>query len=478
MKNNASFVYSFCLVIGDFLALVAAFVGAYVLRVTFSGRAITQPINSTEYLKLFLLLLPFWILIFGLLGLYNRNIYEKRFVELGRLFVGSFIGLLFVIAVDFISVKPIFPAKLVPIYGFLLAFVALVIFRNLARAIRGMLFSYNVGISNVLIIGDTAIAEELVHSLRHSSVTGYRVIGIISAKHFSQKHFNDITVFNNADQAFRALAPESIHSIIQTELYKEADKNDQILNYAQEHHISYRFIPGNTELFVGNIEVDLFRSSVPVITIHQTPLIGWGRIVKRLFDVATCLPLIIFVSPLILLIALAEKLIGGRGAVFFQQTRLTRFNRKFRVYKFRTLRSEYNGLSPEEGFAKMGKPELIKEFRENGDFLKKDPRISVLGRFLRATSLDELPQLYNILKGDISLVGPRALVPQELDVYEKRHAILSVKSGLTGLAQVSGRKNISFDERRKLDMYYVQNWTFWMDLVILLKTVRVILGGN
>lgn len=478
MKNNASFVYSFCLVIGDFFALLAAFVGAYILRVSLSGRAIAQPVHASTYLGLFLLLLPFWILIFGLLGLYNRNIYEKRFSEVGRLFIGSFVGLLFVIAVDFVSVKPIFPAKLVPVYGFILAFLLLVIFRNLARALRTMLFSYNIGINNVVIVGDTAIAEELVTSLRHSKATGYRVIGIISAKQFSQKHYNDITVFSTADQAFKTLAPERINSIIQTELYNDTERNNQILNYAQEHHISYRFIPGNTELFVGNIEVDLFRSSVPVITVHQTPLIGWGRIIKRLFDLAVCVPLIILLSPLFLLIAIAEKLFGGRGKIFFTQTRLTRYNRKFKVYKFRTLKSSYNGLSPEEGFTKMGHPELIKQFRDNGDFLPKDPRISSVGRFLRATSLDELPQLLNIIKGDISLVGPRALVPQELAVYEKRHAILSVKSGLTGLAQVSGRKNISFDERRKLDMYYVQNWTFWNDIVILLKTVRVIFSGN
>jgi lipopolysaccharide/colanic/teichoic acid biosynthesis glycosyltransferase len=96
---------------------------------------------------------------------------------------------------------------------------------------------------------------------------------------------------------------------------------------------------------------------------------------------------------------------------------------------------------------------------------------------LRKTSLDELPQLFNVLRGDISLVGPRALIPEELSLFEKRHAILSVKSGLTGLAQVSGRRNISFDERRKLDMFYVQNWSFWLDIVVLVKTLRVVLRG-
>ncbi len=479
MKNNASFVYSFFLVISDFLALTLAFVGAFLLRVTFNARPIAEPVPAITYLGLFLALVPFWLLIFGLLGLYNRNIYEKRFSEIGRLFLGSFIGMLFIIAADYAFVRPIFPAKLVPVYGFLLAFLFLVILRTIARAGRTILFGYNYGINNVLIIGDTAIAEELVSSLQNSRKSGYRVVGLVSAKRYAQKRYTEVTVFNNIDQALKGLKPGEINSIIQTELYADADKNDQLLDYAQKHHISFRFVPGNTELFVGNIEVDLFRSSVPVITVHQTPLIGWGRIVKRLFDLALSAVLIVLLSPVFLLLIVAQKLFAGKGPVFYRQTRLTRYNRKFKAYKFRSMKQKYStGMTPEEAFELMGKPELAKEFRANGDFLANDPRITGIGRFLRRTSLDELPQLFNVLKGDVSLVGPRALIPQELDVYEKRHAILSVKSGITGLAQVSGRKNISFDERRKLDIYYVQNWTFWMDIVILLKTVRVIFSGN
>jgi lipopolysaccharide/colanic/teichoic acid biosynthesis glycosyltransferase len=126
----------------------------------------------------------------------------------------------------------------------------------------------------------------------------------------------------------------------------------------------------------------------------------------------------------------------------------------------------------------MGRTELIKRYRDNSDQIPNDPRFSSLGRFLRRTSLDELPQLLNVVKGDISLVGPRALAVYELDEFEKKSLILSVKSGLTSLAVVSGRRDLSFDERRKLDMYYVQNWSFWLDLTILAKTVRIILSGS
>ena len=125
----------------------------------------------------------------------------------------------------------------------------------------------------------------------------------------------------------------------------------------------------------------------------------------------------------------------------------------------------------------MGNPELAREYREGGDQIPNDPRFTIVGRFLRRASLDELPQFINVVKGDISLVGPRALQIGEFEKYgyDKKDLILAIKSGLTGLAQVSGRKDISFEERRKLDLYYVQNWSLWSDLVILVKTARVVL---
>ncbi len=139
--------------------------------------------------------------------------------------------------------------------------------------------------------------------------------------------------------------------------------------------------------------------------------------------------------------------------------------------KFRSIRQEYSGLTPEQAFKKMGKPELAKKYREHGDYIKNDPRYTKFGKFLRASSIDELPQLFNVLIGQISLIGPRALQPCELKDYGDRGLLLSIKSGLTGLAQVSGRRDISFNERRALDIYYIQNWTPMMDVSIFFRTV-------
>src|SRR3989344_1565717 len=168
MKNSATLVYNAFLVVGDFLALLLAFIAAYVLRVSVSHRPIAEQVHAHTYITVFLILLPFWIIIFALLGLYNSSIYEKRFSELGRLFVGSFIGMLFVVFWNFLASKPILPARLVPIYGFVLAFIFLVIFRNIIRLIRTTLFKYNIGITNILIVGDTNITNELIENLENT----------------------------------------------------------------------------------------------------------------------------------------------------------------------------------------------------------------------------------------------------------------------------------------------------------------------
>jgi lipopolysaccharide/colanic/teichoic acid biosynthesis glycosyltransferase len=226
----------------------------------------------------------------------------------------------------------------------------------------------------------------------------------------------------------------------------------------------------------NNIDIELFQG-LPVVSVHQTALTGWGRILKRLFDIFASGIAIVILSPVYLLIAVAIR-VSDWGPVFFKQTRLSRFDTPIYIYKFRTVKQETNGLLPEEAFAKIGKPELAIKYRANGDYLPHDPRFTTIGRFLRKTSLDELPQLFNVLKADISLVGPRALVPKELKNYPYKNLILSVKSGITGLAQISGRKDISFEERRALDLYYVQNWSFWLDIKILFRTVLDVLTGR
>lgn len=468
MKNNASIVYNFFLVIGDFLALLVAFVVAYILRVSLSHRIIHTEITALTYFETFVAMIPFFILIFALLGLYSNRIHEKRWKEIGNLLVGTFIGTLFIISYGYMVNLNIFPARLVALYGFGLSFAFVVLFRTIARGIRRELFRYGLGINNVIIIGDTKLARALIASLHNTAATGYSVRAVVGGRDHNSGEYAHYKNFADAVADLGSIT----HTIIQTELYADGGKNDEILTYAQEHHIAYRFVPGNNELFTGNIDAEVFHS-VPVIAVHQTALVGWGRVVKRLFDILAGSLGLVIASPFMLVIAILVKLSDG-GPVFFAHERLSRFDSRVKILKFRSMKIKYSGMEPEEAFTAMGKPELIKQYRLGGDQLPRDPRVTAIGRFIRKYSLDELPQLINVVRGDISLVGPRALVAYELDQYAQKNLILSVKSGLTGLAQVSGRSDISFEERRALDLYYVQNWRFWDDIVILIKTVWIV----
>ena len=474
MKNNASFGYALFLIVGDFLTLLLAFSLAYILRVKVDARPLAELITARDYFGAMFSVLPLWVIVHGFIGLYSQRVYEKRFHELGRLFVGSILGILTIIGYDFVSDSKLFPARLVPIYGLVLSFGFLVLFRAVARFVRQALYNFGIGVSNVLIVGSTDRSIEIAEAIANTNVTGQHVLGVVGQRHPDFKHFAN---FSEALEAINI----PIHSIIQTELYKDQDKNDTVLRFAQVNHVAFRFVPGNNDLFVGNIEVELFAGSIPMIAVHQTALVGWGRIAKRLFDLLISSILLLVLSPVMLLVAIIIKLTDPKGPVFMrgvQQKRLTRFNSIFDVYKFRSHYAKFDGKSYEEVFAMVGKPELLEQYKKNGYKMEKDFRVTPFGRFIRRYSIDELPQLINVWKGDISLVGPRALIPAELNTYEKKHTILSVKSGLTGLAQISGRDQISFDERRKLDMYYVQNWSFWQDIVILIKTLRVVLRGG
>ncbi len=472
MKNNANLFYAILLIIGDFLAIVAAFALAYILRVKFDDRPLLTEISAYSYILAFAAVIPFWLISHATLGLYTRNVYENRFREIGHLMLGSFIGILLVIGYDFISDGDLFPARLVPVYGLFLSFGFLIVFRTFARIFRRVLFSYGIGIDNILIIGTPKSGKPVVTELIDTRFSGYNIIGTVGFKIEDSR----IPAYDDFEIALKKLRGKKIHTIVQTKLYAAEDQNTDILGYAQKRHIAYKFIPGNDGVFTGNIEVELLRG-IPVVSVHQTALTGWGRIVKRLFDFLLSLFLIILLSPFMILTAIIVKIANPREPLIFKQTRLTQFDKKFTVYKFRSQQKQFDGTTPEEAFKMLGQDELAKKYRQGGDQVSNDPRLIRLGSFIRTTSLDELPQLFNVLKGDISLVGPRALIPQELEEYHGKHQILSVKSGLTGLAQVSGRRNISFEERRKLDIYYVQNWSFWLDISILLRTFRAVING-
>ena len=474
MLSKNTTVYSLILVIADFAILMLAFIVAYTLRVQYDPRPLINQIAAIDYFNTFLIVMPFWILIFASLGLYRAAVYNRRLAEWGKLAIGAFVGILLVIGWEYVSERDILPARLVAAYALVIAFIALVCERELLRLGRSLMFRFGKGISRVLIVGNSPATYDIATNLAETHKSGYKVVAIAGPKNLVPKG-SGITHFSSVDQALKEINDLHITTIIQTDLYDSTDRNQRILSAAQVNHIGYHFIPGEAEFYAGKHVVDVFLG-YPIISVSQTPLIGWGAVAKRLFDVVGSLVLIVLLSPLLLTVSLLQ-LILNPGPIFYKSMRLTRYSQLFAMYKFRSMDARYGKKDAAAEFAEMGRDDLVAEYKQHFK-VADDPRITPFGKFLRDSSIDELPQLFNVLKGDLSLVGPRPVPKNELiSKFAARHAalLLSVKSGVTGLWQVSGRSDLTTEQRVKIELFYARNWSFWLDIKILFRTIGAVL---
>lgn len=467
-------LYTIALVLADTIAVLLAFTLAYILRVQLDDRPLINQIPAIDFFTTFLLLMPIWVVVFWSLGLYSSRVYQKRLTEHGKLLLGSFLGILIVIGYSFVIDTPIFPARLVAAYAAILVFLLLLLGRELMRFFRDLMFYIGRGVQRVLIIGNNDATADIIKNLGATTHTGFNVVAVAGK---APKSFAGVR-FTTIDEAIEKLDELDIDTIIQTNLFDTAERNQAIMNAAQIRHVQYCFIPGESEFYSGKNDIDVFLG-YPIISVYKTPLIGWGEVVKRIFDtvlVVVTMPAWLLVLGIIALL----QLLFNPGPIIFSQIRATKHGKAFKMYKFRSMIPKYSGRDDIEVFRSLGREDLVAEFKQNFK-VEKDPRISPFGNFLRKSSLDELPQLFNVLKGDLSLVGPRPLRLHEVKAkYSRIHGALlhEVRGGLTGLWQVSGRSDITDQQRVDLELYYVQNWSFWLDIKILLKTVLVVLNRS
>jgi len=467
MKRNPAFLLRVALLIGDIVAVVAAFGLAYYYRTHFDPRPFHTGSNTLEFTISMASLLPIWVILLFVSGVYDKAVYPYRPKLYWRLLVVSAVGTMSIIAFSYFASAAIFPTRLVAIYALFICFLLLILVRELIQLVRRHILRRGVGVLNALVVGNDTSTYSIVEHFQNNLESGYRVVGIVANPEFIPAFALPLK-HESLDDALAAVT--GVDVVIQT----DETRTDKIYFDTVDHHLAYMFVPSQKALLSRMGEMHIIGTQ-PVIDVRTTPLVGWARVAKRICDIIFGVILLVLASPFMLIIAILTKLSEPKAKVIYSVGRLSRFGKNVMIFKFRTMKHEFNNMSPETAFAKMGKPELAAEYRANGDQLDNDPRISGLGNFLRVTSLDELPQLVNVVKGSISLVGPRALVPEELSQYHNKNLILSVKSGLTGLAQVSGRRNISFEERRSLDIYYIQNWSLGLDAQIILKTIVSVL---
>lgn len=471
MRKKSDFILRLCLIIGDALALILSFAMAYFIRVNVDPRPFVFEAQIQEFTITVILLVPIMLIILAALGLYKKSIFlgRTRLQERVRLMLAAVLSVAALIVYDFFKGENVFPVRVMAVTAMVLCFVFLLIERVVVRLFIRMIFRNDYATKSVIIIGNNRNTEYLADYIASTPESGYRLAGVVAGKRFVPKSLQS-KQYSSLKDALRNTKPDVI---FQT----DEKSTEYVYKQAIERHLLYYFVPSESALSSHFGEMEII-GSVPAVLVMATPLSGMNAVLKRIFDFVFALIAIIVMAIPMFIIWIIIKCTDIHHSAFYADERLTQYNRKFKCYKFRSMKPEYSGMTAEEAFLKMGKPELSKKYRRGGDYIKNDPRITGIGRFIRRTSIDELPQLFNILKGDISLIGPRALLPGELRDYGDRSLILTVKSGLTGFAQVSGRRDISFEERRALDIYYVKNWSFGLDLTIFFKTIAVVLKGE
>ena len=475
MSRHNTKLLNLLLVIADAITLVIAFTVAYVIRVKYDPRPLRDSVHALDYVYSLLFIIPMWLIVFAVLGLYKTSILNQRLVMWAKLILGCFIGILLIIGWAYVANKPFFPARLVPVYALMISSVLLIVERELVNFIKKIFYKHGLGISRVLLVGSSKTTRDIAISLADTKTSGFQIVAILGPDEILP---DDLAIihYKTTKEALGNIARDRITSIIQTDLSENKARDKEIFEASEQNHLYYNFIPSQIEFYSGKNTIDVMLG-YPMISVYQTPLVGWGAIVKRFFDIILSIIIIIILSPIYLLVTLLQ-LIFNPGPVFYISKRLSQFSEPINLIKYRSMDARYGSRDAALEFTDMGRYDLALEYEKTRK-VKNDPRITWFGKFLRRTSLDELPQLFNVLKGDISLVGPRPILPQELKyVNNKRSLLHSVKSGLTGLWQVSGRSDLNFDKRIKLETFYAENWSVWLDIKILFKTVLVVIKGK
>lgn len=466
MKKSELF-FAILLVPVDFLMIVAAAVIAYWFRFAPSILEIKPVLFDfpfSEYLKVVLIIAPFFLIIFALEGLYSLRSTRTFIRELIKIIFSVTVGLTLVILVIFLQ-REWFSSRFVILAAWGIAVVLITIARYLISLIQRILLVYkNIGVHRLVLIGGGGFCNRVSQEFKQKPEHGYKII--------SQE--NKINL-ENLRQIHKS---RHIDEILVCDPNVSMPELRSVSDFCQRNKIEMKFVPAILQSVSTNFEIKILFDE-PIIEIKNTPLEGWGKVAKRIFDIFGSLAGLIITSPITIATAIAIKF-SSKGPIIFKNERVGLAG-NFNLYKFRYMKFEYctSEQNPNAGKALEYEEELIDQqsVRKGPLYkIKNDPRKTKVGKYIEAWSIDELPQLWNVLKGDISLVGPRPHQPREVEKYENwQKRTLSIKPGATGLAQISGRSDLSFADEARLDIYYIESWSLWLDIEILFKTFFILL---
>jgi exopolysaccharide biosynthesis polyprenyl glycosylphosphotransferase len=463
---------TFAGILVDIIIINIAFVLAYWVRYELQLFRAVDPANNVSYgvylpfIALFTLLL---ILVYRQQGIYRLRRQISWIDEVYAIVNGTATGTIITIVFIFIY-QGAFYSRLIFMYAGIFA----VVFLGLSRLIKVSLLRHirrhGIGTKRVLIVGIGEIGRTVLRAVVANPECGLNIIGFLDDN--PAKGETDIGRFKALGKIGnlpRIIDLEKIEEVIVTLPWQYHDKIMSIMAHCERQNVTTRIVPDLFQMRISHMQIEEI-AGVPMIGIREVGINGLNQLIKRLLDITVAGLALTLAAPLAGLLALMIKM-ESPGPVLFTQQRVGKNGRLFTIYKFRSMIDGAEYQKDELQLFNEAAGPLFK--------IKNDPRMTRLGRLMRKLSIDELPQFYNVLVGDMSLIGPRPSVPAEVEQYQEWHKRrLEVAPGITGLSQISGRSELTFDETALLDIYYIENWSPALDTKILLQTIPKVLFGS
>jgi len=471
LENMKNLLVPALLLGGDYFATICAIVTAAFIRSSvLPGSWFLQEFQDIPDLYKYIVM-PIAVIFF----MHFDRLYVRRlplWQQTEKIFKVSIYAILLILTVVYLTEAAKSLSRTFMVLVWLFTFV----FLSMARyAIKKLLISVNIWRVPVVVIGAGKTAQLLINAFSQDAGLGYKVVGLIEDNPERAKAFAGIPFIGNFEEAVDSICKTRVQNVI---IAAPGIKRKQLVSLVyrlQPFVKNITFVPDLFGIPVGSLELEtLFDEKTVLLSVSNNLARYYNRVLKQLFDIATTLLGGILAIPLLLIIALLIRF-DSPGPVVFAHRRTGKHGAQFSCYKFRTMVcNAQEALNQYLADNAAAKAEWEQEFK-----LKNDPRVTRIGKFLRKTSLDELPQLFNVLKGEMSLVGPRPIVEDEIAKYgEYIQDYYLVRPGLTGLWQVSGRNDVEYDGRVQMDSWYVRNWSLSLDIVMLLKTVKIVLQGK
>ncbi|MBC7264534.1 MAG: undecaprenyl-phosphate glucose phosphotransferase [Chloroflexi bacterium] len=413
----------------------------------------------------FILLLVYW----------GEGVYKAKrgqsWLDEGYLVLrGTVVGTAIMIVLSVWYYTTLYSRLLFYVYAPVAIIVLLTLSRWVESRIKARLRKRGIGVERVLIVGAGETGRMIIRNLAAQPELGYELVGFVDDNpERGEVDLGRFKALGNTEKIPNIVSQYNVDEVIITLPWMYHRKILSIMAQCERQRVRVKIVPDLFQMSLSQVGIDDLNG-IPLIGVRETIIEGPNLALKRAIDVIVSALALLILSPFMLLIALLIRL-ESPGSPIFKQVRLGKDGKAFTVYKFRSMR-----LGAEE------EQQQLIEFNEaTGPLFKirQDPRRTRLGRLLRRLSIDEFPQFYNVLRGEMSLVGPRPPLPQEVEHYQEwQKRRLSVRPGLTGLWQVSGRSDLTFEEMVLLDLYYIENWSLALDLKIILKTIPTLIGGT